>query len=128
MTEPTLDQLLAHAADRARARPFFLAGALARYQESERLDAAGLAAYLGCAPVALDRLGLCRRPADADPAAFRRDIDALARHFALDGSRLAALLRHVAALDALAGAAASEAADPTGQLLAARDREDGDEA
>jgi hypothetical protein len=54
-------------AARASTDPFFLGSALSAYQRRHRLDDAGLAAVLGCAPALLTQLRLCRRPGSAEP-------------------------------------------------------------
>jgi hypothetical protein len=108
--------LLRRAAQRAAARPAFLAASLLPYAQAEGLDDAALAARLGCAPDALARLLLCRQPRP-EPAAFRADVARLADAFALDPVQLASVLRTAAALAAL-----REPTAGTGQLAAARDR------
>jgi hypothetical protein len=114
MSEQRHRDLLAHAARRARDQEGFLAGALAAYQEANGMDDAALAAFLGCAPEALPRLALCRRPAP-DPARFRAGIQEIAAYTGAAIGPLARLLREVAANEALQGAR------DTGMMLAARD-------
>jgi hypothetical protein len=114
---PPPTELLWRAAERAAARPFFLAAALLPYAQAEGLSRAELAARLGCSPEALPRLLLCRQP-HPDPGRFRTDVERLAAAFGLEAERLAATVRLAQALQAL------RAADrATGQLAAARDRE-----
>lgn len=115
MTEPIRDL-----ARRVETDPFFLASALRTFAESEGLDEAGLAAYLGCVVGDLPRLALCRRP-NPNPPFFAADVEAIARHFAISGDRLAELVRRADALAALAASAES----PRDFLQAARDREPG---
>jgi hypothetical protein len=97
----------------------FLASALQAFAASEGLDSAGLAAYLGCEPHALGRLGLCRRPRDDR---FAQDVDAIAERFALPPDILAGVVRRAEVLEALR-AAESEAE----VMAAARDRREDDE-
>ena len=108
---------LEHFARRVEGDAEFLAWALARYAQSERLDDRGLAERLGCPPERLTALRLCGMPAE-EPAAFRRDVDAIAARFGVDAAVLATVIRHAQALERLRqpGGAAAAA------LLAARDR------
>lgn len=107
---------LNHLASQVRDDPFFLAGLLAEFSASERLDDAGLALYLGCRVEDLSCLKLCRAPAET-PADFRADIAAIATHFGLDPSRLTAAVRQGRVIRAQ-----RQAGD---MLLAAREREGG---
>lgn len=113
-------EALARAAQRAEQQPFFLASVLAAYRATHQLDDASLADLLGCAPDDLVRLALCRRPAP-ESARFSAEVDHLARRFGLHGDRLAAIIRQVDALTALAQHLQT-AAPATGLLRAARDR------
>jgi hypothetical protein len=90
--DATADALLRRAAERAAARPFFLAAVLLPYARAEGLNDAALAARLGCAPAVLPRLLLCRRPRP-EPGAFRADLERLGAAFGLDVGRLAAMVR-----------------------------------
>jgi hypothetical protein len=121
------DRLLAWAAQRARGRDSFIASDLAAYQERHRLDEAQLAVWLGCATRALADLALCRRT-QADAPSFRADVERIAGHVGVRSDRLARLLRETGAIAALRAAPADPSA-PTehGFLMAARDRQDGDE-
>lgn len=117
--EESKASLLKLARRKAAGRPFFLAAALETYCQLEQIDQAGLAARLGLPAEQLDRLGLCRRPDPANPAAFQRDIRAICERFGFAPTRLANLLRRVA------GYEASQAEPPTinNYLMAARDYE-----
>jgi hypothetical protein len=106
---------------RAMSDPFFLAAPLACYAERHRLDDAALAEELGCAPVALAALRLCRNPAPAAPD-FGHDVQRIARQFGLDALRLARIVRFGQGLLKLAHAAAG-GDTAAGCLMAARDRE-----
>jgi hypothetical protein len=117
MSESVSPRLLQRAAETAAARPAFLGWALDRFRQAEGLDDAGLARWLGTDPSRLQWLGLCQRPR---PDRFAADVAALSARFSVDPSRLAAAIRQVDALSALAHAPAQE----RGMLAAARDRED----
>jgi hypothetical protein len=123
VTKRLTEQLLRHAALRARTRPDFLAGLLAEYQEINELDDAGLAGWLGCPEASLPRLALCLRP--KDPAMrFQENLRQISEYTGVDGGRLAQLVREVEAVRAMRGEA-DEDITP-GLLMAARDREDAD--
>lgn len=115
-------EALVHASRRAEQQPFFLASVLAAYRTAHQFDDARLADMLGCTPDDLIRLALCRRPAP-ESARFSAEIDHLARRFGLRGDRLAAMIRQVDALTALAQHLQT-AAPATALLRAARDRTD----
>jgi hypothetical protein len=106
-------------ARRLRDDPTFLASAMQAYASSEGLDGAGLAAFIGCRPQQLGRLGLCRRPAGDH---FRKDVSAIAQRFSLREEALVEVVRRAEVLEALRGATQSEEI-----LAAARDREEVDE-
>ena len=108
---------------RAAERPFFLASALAAYQELCGFDEDGLAAFLGCTSEALTPLGLCRRPVSTAPN-FRAAVEQIAAYTGTSSFALARLLRDVDALQTLRRAA-DRGAPEHGTLLAARDREPG---
>jgi hypothetical protein len=119
------DRLLAWAARRAQGRDSFIASDLAAYQERHRLDEAQLAAWLDCATRALADLALCRRPR-ADAPSFRADVERIAVHVGVHAERLARLLRETGAIAAAwAGATEPLASAEHGFLMAARDRQDG---
>lgn len=87
------DDLLVTAADRAAARPFYLARPIASWRASNRASAADTLAYLSAqvdrqigADQQLARLALCRRPTD------RVDLEAISARFGVDPDRLAALV------------------------------------
>jgi hypothetical protein len=106
-------------ARRVESDPFFLAGALAAYQASARLDDQALAATLGCSAEVLTRLRLCRMPAITGPG-FWDDIRQIAEHFSLDADTLAEVVRHgQGVLRLRQGESRAEA----GFLMAARDGE-----
>lgn len=125
MTKRLTEQLLRHAALRARTRPDFLAGLLAEYQEMNELDDAGLAAWLGCPTATLPRLALCLRP--RDPAMrFQENLRQITEYTGVNSTRLARLVRAVDAVRAIRGEEGEDAS--SGLLMAARDREDVDAA
>jgi len=113
---------IAHAAQRAGAEPWTLGHLLSRYCDMEGTSDANLATELGCAPDTLRWLYLCRVPS---PARFGEDVERIAQRFGLDVHRLAALVRRADALAAL-GAPGHDAGERE-LLMAARDREDGED-
>jgi hypothetical protein len=84
--KPTaLDRLAA----RCAADPFFLASALAAYQQRHALGDAGLAAVLGCPVAMLTQLRLCRRPGAATPGrTIEEDVATIAQRFGVDATAL----------------------------------------
>ena len=115
------DELLRHAARRARGRPFFLASALADYQAWHGLDDRALSAHLGCRSDVLPKLALCRRPS-GEGADFRAAVERVAAYAGVDALRLAQLLREADAWAALHSAPSVADPEAPGFLLAARDR------
>jgi hypothetical protein len=97
-------------AARCAADPFFLASALAAYQQRHGLNEAALAALLGCPPAALlgcppavlTLLRLCRRPGAAAPGAAapgptaEDDVAKIAHHFGVDAAALWRMVEEVA--------------------------------
>jgi hypothetical protein len=71
-------------AARLASDPFFLASALAAYQQRHGLDDAGLATRLGCHVVTLTNLRLCRRPG----AEIQEEVARIAERFGLDAAAL----------------------------------------
>ncbi|MFP2924246.1 hypothetical protein ACLESO_03300 [Pyxidicoccus sp. 3LG] len=91
-----------------------------RYKELESHTTGELAIELGCSAETLQWLSICRRP---EEASFAEHVRVIANRFALDPSRLSAVLRRVEVLDALAAHRDVEgAAGEDSLLLAARDR------
>ncbi|HKI37990.1 MAG TPA: hypothetical protein VKA46_39415 [Gemmataceae bacterium] len=85
---------LDHLAARVSGDLWFLAAALARYQQRHGLDDAALAAALGCAPTVLTSLRLCRRPGAAAPERTTdQDISDIARRFGIDPAALARIVQ-----------------------------------
>lgn len=122
MDEHPDHELLWRAALRAGRRHTFLASALEAYQAQQRMSRADLAAYLGCALEDLPKLALCRLPEPTAPR-FRQDVERIAAYVPVDSSRLAQLLRQVAALTALQSTPQVQSSDHRpGFLLAARER------
>lgn len=111
--------LLRRAAERASARPFYLASALQALAHAERLDDAELAARLGCDMDRLPALLLCRRPT-GEGAMFRADVEAIADRFGVSAAGLAQMLRRA---DALVRLRETGQQRPGSVLAAARDRE-----
>jgi hypothetical protein len=121
--------LLRRAAERARNNSFYLASALAAYQESENLDDEALAEFLGCAPSALPSLALCRQPGAVGEAEFRNDVEQLIARFNVRLDSLVQLLREAEFLEALRSRPPTSTRIQTdshaGLLLAAQDRSEG---
>ncbi len=96
-----------------------------QYRKHEGKSAEELAADLGCSLEMLDWLSLCRRP---DEEHFAEHLELIEKRFAVEPSRLAAVLRRVEVLDALP--TSREEGDDVGEeafLLAARDHTTDDE-
>ena len=106
-TTPKLSQL-------ASIDPFYLGWYLASYAEMMSVDIVDVADELGCLPEMINVMSLCRAPR-AEPPHFREDIEAVANRFQVRADRLANLVRQV------------QVASDQGILLAARDREPGDD-
>lgn len=118
MSELPPPDLVANAAARAAHRPFYLASAIATFQELRDLDDWELLQFLNCSMETLNRLRLCRRP-DADSPEFQSDVRRIADAFTIDPTSLLSLLRETASVDAMRG---SQADASTGFLMAARDK------
>jgi hypothetical protein len=89
-------KMLSEGAKRARVRPGFMANALAEYASTEGLSDVGLAEWLGCRPVDLQRIGLCIVPKSSEPD-FRTLVQKIAEMCTANVSRLIQLLRMVEA-------------------------------
>ncbi|MCC7103499.1 MAG: hypothetical protein IT307_00015 [Chloroflexi bacterium] len=118
------ERLLRRAAERAAQGEVYLASLLLPYAQCEGLDGDGLATRLGCAPSALPRLLLCRRPR-GETARFRQDVERIATARELDSEALANVIRVAEALHALHQAQPDR--QTGGWLAAARDWEAEDE-
>lgn len=116
MTDDQSPLLICRAATAAEARPRFLAATFARYRTAEGLDNAALADHLGLSADRFCALALCLRPR---PSSFRDDIMALADKMEMNPARLAAVIRQVEVLEALAG----ETLATESFLAAARDND-----
>ena len=122
MTNP---EWLKTAARRSAHETWMLGHVFEKYRKLEGRSPEELAAELGCSLEVLHWLSLCRRPADEK---FTEHVFAIAKRFALDPLRLAAVLRHVEVVDALTAPSESGvAADEDALVLAARDRSRDDE-
>jgi hypothetical protein len=97
VTDDRATKLLCRAAAAAESRPGFLAAILARYRDAEGLTDFALASRLGLSSDRLCALALCRRPRES---AFREDVETIAARFDIEPAALAAVIRHVDALDA----------------------------
>ena len=86
--------------EQAKGHPYFLASALAEHQRRHGLDDRQLAERVGCDPVLLPRLGLCRRPTAAD-ADFSARVLRIAEYAPCDAGALLLLLRETNAIGAL---------------------------
>ncbi len=119
MTRPQHKRLLAHAADRAKARPAYMGWVLARYIEHERTSEGELAQRLGIAGHDFPHLALCLRPR-ADH--FAADIRQISSRFNIDPAGLAGVVRFVQSVETLAHQDAGGASAELGLLMAARAR------
>lgn len=85
------EQLLNHMAQRAAARPYFLAGAIQAYQERHQLDRVALAEWLDVTDGQLTRLELCGQP-DATEPGRSKDVADIAGKFGIDPTKLNLIL------------------------------------
>jgi hypothetical protein len=115
----TIDPV-AFAAERAASRPAFLAFALAEYAAVEGLDAAALAARLGCTADVLNSVRLCLTP-PADPDGFREAVGRICDQFGVHREPLVAAVE-CGRMATAVRAAVAEAPAEAGFVLAARDR------
>jgi hypothetical protein len=106
-------------AGQAAVRPFFLGCRLAEFAAREALDDTALAARLGCDVPALTHIRLCRAPRLESSAAFREDVTCIATKFGLNAAALAEAAKPVP----IAVKRDPLTAEPTGAVLAARDRD-----
>ena len=98
----------------ASREPFYLGWYFATYAEMMSVDIADVAGELGCLPEVMNAMSLCRAPRP-EPPHFREDIEAVATRFQVRADRLANLVRQV------------QFVSDQGMLLAARDRDSGDQ-
>lgn len=119
MTRPHHEQVLAYAAQRAKARPEYFAWLLARYVELERISEEELAQHLGVTTGDLLHLALCLRPRTDH---FADDVRQISRKFNINPPVLATLVRLVDSVEVLAVGDAGEASTDAGLLMAARAR------
>jgi hypothetical protein len=113
---------LGHAAERARSESWTLGRLLSRCCELEGISEADVATELGCTLDTLRWIYLCRIPSQSR---FSDDVGRVAERFGLEPRRLAALVRRADAVAALASP--HHDADDAELLLAARDREEGED-
>lgn len=111
---PTLER----AAQRAATDPFFLGHLLSHLTESDRVSCEVLAGRLRCSPSQLQRLWMCRRPAETGTA-FRQEVERIAAFVGCDAVALGQTIREAGAVAALKSAPAHTSRSV---LLAARDR------
>jgi hypothetical protein len=97
---------------------YFLAAALTTYAQSERITDERLAKLLGCDPLRLTALRLCRMP-DTRSTEFSHEVDRIATRFKVNAELLAEAVRRWSALIAMRS---EESAGSDGLLMAARDR------
>lgn len=119
MTLSARDEMLAHAANRARMYPAYLAWVFGRYLQIENILEADLTKLLQVPITDLPRLGLCLRPR-ADH--FASDIAQISARFHVDAGALATVVRLVESVEAMAAASAKTVPSDSGLLMAARAR------
>jgi hypothetical protein len=119
MTRPHHEQLLAYAAQRAKARPEYLACVLARYVELERISEEELAQHLGITAGDLLHLALCLRPRVDH---FAADVRQISTKFGINPAALATVVHLVDSVEVLAARDAGDASTDAGLLMAARAR------
>jgi hypothetical protein len=121
MNQDLHSDILQRAAQRASQRPFFMASALAVYQELYQLGENGLARFLDCPQAALPKLALCRLP-NTTTSSFRAEVERIASYSGVNSVRLAQLLREVESTSVLHDARHHQDTTPgQGTLMAARD-------
>jgi len=114
--------LLQYAAKRAVQSRFFLAESLKEFRINRGMTEDDLAKFLGCSPMLLPKLALCRRP-DSDSSKFRVDIERIATAFNMQPIRLVQVIREVDSLEALTEVKPIIEEAPEGLLAVARDVE-----
>ncbi len=119
MTLSARDEMLAHAANRARTRPAYLAWVFGRYLQIENILEDDLAKFLKISTLDFPRLGLCLRPR-ADH--FADDIEQISAKFRTDARVLATVVRLVESVEVMAAASAKTVPSDSGLLMAARAR------
>jgi hypothetical protein len=102
-------------ARRASAEPSFLGWQLAAFARARGFDDEALAAFLGCPVATLANVRLC---GPVRPDHFRDDVTCVATKFGLNPQRLADAAKPLAE----PVREATDATEPAGALLAARDR------
>mgnify|MGYP007082008952 FL=1 len=110
-------KMLAHAAERAKTRPNYLAWVLARYMGIEDLSENDLAKFLLVRVHQLPRLGLCLRPRQEF---FSSDIEQVSLKHGVDSRTLAIVVRLVDSISAMTTAKTDSIG--SGVLMAARAR------
>jgi hypothetical protein len=120
MTHPDHDQLLAYTAERAKARPAYMAWVLARYAAQEQISENELVQHLGITAPDLPHLALCLRPR-ADH--FIDDVGQISAKFNINPTILATVVRLAESVEALAAQDGGEHATDVGLLMAARTRQ-----
>jgi hypothetical protein len=119
MTRSHHERLLAYTAQRAKARPEYLAWVLARYVELEHISEGELAQRLGIAAHDSPHLALCLRPRTEH---FADDVRQISAKFNMNPTLLATVVRLVESVEALATGDAREKSADAGLLMAARAR------
>jgi len=121
MTNPSW---LEAAARRSGQEAWTLGRVFEQYRKIEECTSEALAAKLGCSLEVLGWLSLCRRPQGEN---FKSHVLAISKRFAVDSTRLVAVLRRVEVLEALATRAEKGSTEEDVLLIAARDRSGEDE-
>jgi hypothetical protein len=119
MTHPHDERLVAYTAQRARARPEYLAWVLARYAELEHVAEGELAQRLGIAAHDLPLLALCLRPRAEH---FAADVRQISTKFGINPAALATVVNLVDSVEVLAARHVGETSTDAGLLMAARAR------
>jgi hypothetical protein len=118
------DERLRYLVGQAALRDGFMANTLLHYRDTERLTEDELIAFLGCSEADYIRIALCTIP-DADAPGFRQKLERIVDSTGVSAGRLAQIIRHVNASAVLQQAVSeAEVGFRSGELLAARDREE----
>lgn len=118
--ERTVEERQQRAAARAADRGGYMAGLLREFQRIQAMNDRDLAAFLGCEPRQVSRLGLCREPRRTPPDQFRADIQSIA---AFAQAAPLSLVRLVREVDVARSLQESERIAQAPFLAAARDAE-----
>jgi hypothetical protein len=120
MTRSHHEQVLAYTAQRAKARPEYMAWVLAQYVEREHISEEELTGRLGIAAHNVPHLALCLRPR---PDHFAADVTQISTKLNIDTTVLAGIVRLVESFETFAATSPTRLSTEAGLLIAARARQ-----